>query len=66
VVSFCDRSSGHLAVLATGAQMVRGSERTIRDLAAGAASSLRAVRTVCALGQIVRDGVGSSSSPCRI
>jgi hypothetical protein len=37
--------------------------RTVRNLAAEVAPSLRAVRTVRALGRTVRDGAGSSSSP---
>jgi hypothetical protein len=37
--------------------------RTVRNLAAEAGPSLRAVRTVRALGRTVRDGAGSSSSP---
>jgi hypothetical protein len=37
--------------------------RTVRNLAAEAAPSLRAVRTVRALGRMVRDCAGSSSSP---
>jgi hypothetical protein len=38
--------------------------RTVRNLAAEAAPSLRAVLTVRAMGQTVRAGAGSSSSPC--
>jgi hypothetical protein len=58
MAAVCDGSPGHLAVLAVGA-------RTVRNLAAEATPSLRAVRTVRALGRTVRDGAGSSSSPRR-
>jgi hypothetical protein len=56
VVAVCDGSPGRLAVLAAGAQTVPTYGRTVRNLAAEAAPSLHAVRTV-------RDGAGSSSSP---
>jgi hypothetical protein len=67
VAAVCNGSPGRLAALAAGAQMrFVALGRTIRDLAARATSSLRVVRTARALDRTVRDGIGSSSSPCRI
>jgi hypothetical protein len=59
VVAVSDGSPGRLTVLVAGA-------RTVRNLAAEAAPSLRAVRTVRALGRMVCDGAGSSSSSSRM
>jgi hypothetical protein len=56
VVAVCDGSSGRLAVLAVGRGRSAALGRTVPNLAAEAAPSLRAFRTV-------HDGTWSSSSP---